>query len=88
MFRFLFKIPQHKTFSHTPIYFDPEKEELKRRAASNEGDDHAPRKVARGSLKESWGRSARNAKSTRASNIRLIFIILFLGLLAWLFFYY
>ncbi len=85
MFRFLFKIPAHRTFEHTPIYYNPAKEDLKRRVqgVEEEGQSHAS-KIARGSLKESWGRSARISKSNRSSSIRLVSIIFILALVSWL----
>ncbi len=89
MFRFLFKIPAHRTFEHTPIYYDPAKEDLKRRVEGIEenGKGHAS-KIAQGSLKESWGRSARIASGNRTSASRLVIIILILVLLSWLLLFY
>lgn len=89
MFRFLFKIPAHRTFDHTPIYYNPEKEDLKRRVEGIEedGKQHAS-KLAQGSLKESWGRSTRIAQGNRTSAVRLVIIILILVLFSWLLLFY
>ncbi|MHB1278894.1 MAG: hypothetical protein ACYC1Q_10895 [Bacteroidia bacterium] len=90
MFRIsFFKLPKHKTFSHTPIYFDPEKEELKRRVENSEQDaDNVVRRITHGSLKESWGRSNRSAPMNRASNYRVFILIFIFGFIAWYLLYY
>lgn len=86
MFRFLFKIPQHKKFSHTPIYFDPAEEDLKKRLAKieEEGKSNAAR-IERGSLKESWGHASRGKTSqgNRNSNIRFLVILFALAFVTW-----
>ncbi|HCS19524.1 MAG TPA: hypothetical protein DIW47_02990 [Bacteroidetes bacterium] len=90
MFRIsLFKLPQAKTFSHTPIYFDPEKEDLKRRVELGEKVENAvSQRISPGNLKESWGRSNRSAKSSRTSNLRVIMLIFILSFFAWFLLYY
>lgn len=88
MFKFLFKIPEHKSFTHTPIYYNKEKEDLKRRVEGIEAEGTQDiRRISTGSLKESWGRSARISKGNKSSNIRLVTIILILSLLGWLLFF-
>lgn len=87
MFRFLVKIPKHKTFNYSPIYFNEEKEDLDKRLRQleKEGKSNAVR-IERGSLKESWGRSNRIAKSNKDSVIRLLVIIVLLLLIVfWIF---
>jgi len=81
MIRFLVKIPKHKQFNYSPVYFNEAKEDLDKRVqAAQGGYDSGVTKIARGSLKESWGRSARIAKSDKTSTIRLMVIIAILSL--------
>lgn len=89
MIRFLFKTPQHKTFNHKPIYYNPEAEDLKRRVAQSAGTDaNYSGNLQKGNLKEAWGRNTRIASSKKSSSIRLVIIIIGLSLLAFRLFYY
>lgn len=79
----LFKLPNHhKRFEYVPRYFDPKKDELKkklREAEVENGDPVAAMKVARdikfkAKIDDKWGNSDFKAQRMR-SNVRLIIIL-------------
>ncbi|MDX5320235.1 MAG: hypothetical protein LPK45_04070 [Bacteroidota bacterium] len=80
MFR-LFKTPSHRKFEHSPIYYDPEKEDLQRRLGQAEGRQS---RVASGELKERWSRNHdRLSAQNKASNMRILVILMILGAMFW-----
>ncbi|MBI1222608.1 MAG: hypothetical protein GC180_08400 [Bacteroidetes bacterium] len=84
MFRFI-KTPSHRKFDHTPIYYNPEKEDLKRTVAEAEGKQNP---LSQGVLKERWARNHdRLSVQNRASNVRIILIAAILAVLVWWIFF-
>ena len=87
----LFKLPKHKQFSYRPMYFDPEKE--KREARNKEiaremGVDENTQYISRlkpGVMRSQFRRT--DDKTRKASNLRLIIIIVFLLFVAYLILY-
>jgi len=84
-----FKIPQHKTFSYTPRYYDERKENLQERIKKieqemgvNKGERYKP-KISKGSMR---GYIYKNKKAKKQSNLRLIIILLTLLFLTYLIF--
>lgn len=77
----LFKLPKaYRRFEYTPRYYDPRKEELKRKVEqynkTNSGDTEAySREINfRSNTEDRWGNSEYKTQSVR-SNIRLIIIL-------------
>ncbi len=92
--RFSFiKLARHRTFHHTPIYFDEDKEEREERARRAkeelgielEEDDRSPEQRIRGKMRRRISNNIELYRSEKKkSNIRLLIILIALMLL----FYY
>jgi hypothetical protein len=86
------KLPGHKQFNYTPLYWDAEKEardERIRQIKQEMGID-VPSDPNRSTIKRGSFRQARQkvrVKANRASNIRLFVILVVLFFLAYLIFY-
>lgn len=84
MFGF-FKTPAHRKFEHTPIYFDQEKDDLKRRVEAAEGQRS---RLSQGALRDRWARNHdRMSAQNKASNIRMLVIIAILSFIVWWIFF-
>ena len=87
-----FKLPKHKQFNYQPLYYDPEKEAREARAkriAASSGDNSEKKyipNISRGSMREYYKREKK--KVHKQSNIRLIFIIAILFIIAYLLLFY
>ena len=86
------KLPQHKQFNYSPMYWDQEKEardERIRHIKQEMGVD-IPSNPSRTTIKRGSFRHSRHktkVKATRNSNIRLVVILAILFFLAYLLFY-
>jgi len=86
------KLPGHKQFNYTPLYWDAEKEardERIRQIKQEMGID-VPSDLNRSTIKRGSFRQTRQkvrVKANRASNIRLFVILVVLFFLAYLIFY-
>lgn len=81
-----FKLPKHKEFNYSPLYYDERKEELekKKKEASNISFSEKPITI-KGFFKD---RAKSNRKSAvNKSNIRLIILILIMFLVLYYIFY-
>lgn len=81
----LFKLPRHKTFAYKPRYYDPVKEEIKKRLKEKQGldidiDDVEVPIQERISIKDNYiNRKYADKKESRIRNyIRLVTIVLLL----------
>jgi len=86
------KLPGHKQFNYSPLYWDPEKEarEERIRQIKQEMGVEVPTDPNRTTIKRGSFRTAgKNAKvkASRTSNIRLLVILAILLFLAYLIFY-
>jgi hypothetical protein len=86
------KVPGHKQFSYSPIYWDPEKEARNERIRQIKQDmgvevrtDPNRSTIKRGSFRTA-GKKAK-VKASRTSNIRLLVILAILFALAYIIFY-
>ncbi len=88
MFRFLVKLPRHKNFNYTPVYYDEAKEELNERIARAEAEAKGEKytgTLKAGSLRSSWERGrGRIRQSNRTSYVRFVSILFVLFLLTYL----
>lgn len=86
MLRFkMFHLPRPKKFNYTPRYYDPEKERMeeRRKELARERGEFVPGAGISGAFRQ---RLKSKRSTERASNFRLILIIIVLLLLAyWLF---
>ena len=85
------KLPGHKQFNYSPLYWDPEKEEREERIRQikQELGYEVPSDPTRTTIKRGSFRQARQkakVKATRSSNIRLVIILAVLLMLAYLLF--
>ncbi|GAB4455497.1 MAG: hypothetical protein Fur0028_10540 [Bacteroidales bacterium] len=79
-----FKLPKAKQYGYKPVFYDPEKEELEQRSMQDHtktNNEYSYKEHIKGSFQKS---KAKN-KDVRASNIRLIAIIVILATLAFYF---
>ena len=79
-----FKIPKNKQFNYRPVYYDKKKEEREKRekaALEENTDDYAA--ALRDRLNMRWKRTA-GARSRRASNQRIIIILIVMFALLYL----
>lgn len=82
MIKFLVRLPRHRSFDYSPIYFDEAKEDLEKRVAKAKGEGNKGNPILRGSLKDSWTRnSARNHGMTRFSGFRVLGIAVVLAMI-------
>ncbi len=86
------KVPGHKQFSYSPIYWDPEKDARDERIRHIKQDMgvEAPTDPNRSTIKRGSFRTAgkkAKVKASRTSNIRLLVILAILFLLAYIIFY-
>ncbi len=82
-----FKIPRNKKYNYRPVYYDKKKEEReKREKAVSEDDPDAYTDAFRDRLELRWKRNSL-ARSRKASNQRLIIILVVMFLLLYLIFY-
>lgn len=86
-----FSINKPKSFNYIPRYWDPEKEErearirqIEREMGLHEGEAYVPT-IRKGQMSTYYRRKKRLRE--RASNLRLIILIVFLLLVAWLLFF-
>lgn len=81
-----FKLPKHKDFNYTPLYYDERKEELEKLKNEAAGISFSEKPIMmKGFFRD---RSKSNRKSAlNKSNVRLVAIIIFLFLLLYYFFY-
>jgi len=86
------KLPGHKHFNYTPLYYDPEKEardervrQIKQEMGIDVPSDPNRSTIKRGSFRQT--RQKVKVKANRASNIRLFVILVVLFFLAYLIFY-
>ena len=81
-----FKLPRHKDFNYSPLYFDERKEELEKKKREASGISFSEKPIMiKGYFKERA--KSNRKKALNKSNIRLITIILFLFLIIYYFFY-
>ena len=80
------KLPEHNKFNYTPVYYDPKKEALEAKINKYKAEKEAEEK---GEYKPDFKgkfvsptRRSMTRKHNRSSNLRLLVIILFLGVLA------
>lgn len=85
------KLPKHKRFEYTPRYWDPEKEEREERVRQIKRDmgievssNPTHTTIRRGSFRQ---RQKQKVKATKASNIRLLVILIVLFIIAYLIFF-
>jgi hypothetical protein len=94
----IFRLPGYQVFNYKPRYYDKQKEELKLKLkqAIQEIDENSPGKYPEGYIPDIKGRlrtkpigkvGVIRQKAGRQSNLRLIIILLFLCLLAYLLFF-
>ena len=79
-----FKIPKNKQYNYRPVYYDKKKEEREKRekaALEENTDDYA--NALRDRLNLRWKRTA-GAKSRKASNQRVIIILIVMFALLYL----
>ncbi|MDR4987355.1 MAG: hypothetical protein RG741_00775 [Bacteroidales bacterium] len=82
-----FKIPKNKKFNYRPVYYDKKKEEREEREKTISDDDPEHYASAlRDRLNLRWKRTA-GARSRKASNQRLIIILVVMFMLLYLIFY-
>ncbi len=82
-----FKIPRNKKYNYRPVYYDKKKEEReKRNKAVSEDDPEAYAAALKDRLDLRWKRTA-GARSRKASNQRLILILVVMFLLLYIIFY-
>ena len=86
-YRGFFKVQQHDRFEYKPVFYDKRKEELQEKINSYkekkqliEKGDYKPN--FKGKFSSSFEKSAR--KQNKESNIRLIGIIIFLSIMAYI----
>jgi len=86
------KLPGHKQFNYTPLYWDAEKEardervrQIKQEMGIDVPSDPNRSTIKRGSFRQT--RQKVKVKANRASNIRLFVILVVLFFLAYLIFY-
>lgn len=86
------KLPKHRRFSYSPIYWDPEKEErevrlrqIKQELGMELNSDPNRTTITRGSFRQASQKS--KVKAGKNSNIRLVIILAVLLLLAYFLFY-
>jgi hypothetical protein len=86
------KLPGHKQFNYSPLYWDPEKEareerirQIKQEMGVDVPGDPTRTTIRRGSFR-TVGQKAK-VKASRTSNIRLVVILAILLFLAYLIFY-
>ncbi len=81
----------HKKFNYQPMYYDERKEEREQRnrqiekEMGIENDDIYTPRIRKGQMSGLYRRTQRKAE--RQSNIRLVILIVFLVLVAWLIFF-
>jgi hypothetical protein len=82
-FRRIIKLPEHKKFNYTPVYYDPRKEALEEKVkkikdelASEKSNDYRP--DFKGKF-TNINRSNIRRKHNKSANLRLFIIILFFG---------
>ncbi|MFZ9027566.1 MAG: hypothetical protein ACO2Z9_01045 [Crocinitomicaceae bacterium] len=85
--RFLNKTIENKRFEYTPMYYDEKKEaldkkkELYRRMKEDELSESEKREMLREEMRQSWSRTNYRKSQEKASNIRiLILVLVFLAL--------
>lgn len=82
--RFLNKTIENKRFDYTPMYYDEKKEalnkkkEVYRRMQSGEMSDDEKRDLLRHEMRQSWSRTNYRKSQEKASNIRIMILILVL----------
>lgn len=82
-----FKIPRNKKYNYRPVYYDKKKEEMeKRNKAVSEDDPEAYAAALKDKLDLRWKRTA-GARSRKASNQRLVIILVVMFLLLYIIFY-
>ena len=79
-----FKIPRNKKFNYRPVYYDQKKEEREKRlkSALEEGSENYEQAL-RDRIQMRWKRTA-GKRDRKASNQRLIIILVVIGLLFYL----
>ena len=82
-----FKIPRNKKYNYRPVFYDKKKEEReKRNKAVSENDPEAYAAALKDKLDLRWKRTA-GARSRKASNQRLVIILVVMFLLLYIIFY-
>lgn len=82
--RFLNKTIEHKRFDYTPMYYDEKKEalnkkkELYRRMNAGELSEGEKKDLLRQEMRQSWSRTNYRKSQEKASNIRILILILVL----------
>jgi len=86
-FRGFFKVPQHDRFEYKPVFFDKRKEELQEKINTYKENkelidkgDYKPN--FKGKFSSSFEKSRK--KQNKSSNIRLLGIIIFLGVITYI----
>ena len=87
--KFFFRPPNHQRFEYNPRYWDPNKEDLERRLRRvNKENDNAPEaikaRISSGFRKGTTTDREKSSSYRRTSNLRLIVIVGFLILIAYL----
>jgi len=80
-----------KPFSFKPRYYDADKEEMKERYSRIESEISGNRSLTGGggfSLRNKWQQNKKTSNFEKKSNIRLVFIVIFLFALCYWMFYY
>ncbi len=89
----LFRTPKPKQFKYRPIFYDPAKEELKKREQQIKqelglADENTPRiSLIKGQMRGYYNRKVRTARDGK-TNLRLVVIIIILCAIAYYLFYY
>lgn len=82
-----FKTPKHKQFNYRPLFYDKKKEErekLQKTALEEKGQDYE--QALRDRMRMRWKRNA-GAKDKKATNQRLVIILVVIFLLFYLVFF-
>jgi hypothetical protein len=88
----LFKIPRHRQFSYSPLYYNPQREKLQERIKNIEAEmgvkrEDAEKYVPRIEKGQMRGYFHKIKRQKKQSNIRLLIILFVLFFLAYLLFY-